>query len=153
MLRLPQHYVSLPESIGVDVILGKNGFIWVTRTIPVVWRQQEEAAAGVQGGAGVEDGGGVPLAEILQNLQLRHNSTPLLRDERTAVVRVRNCIAALANRSQLISPDSIIAAYNATLHLHPKVCIFGITKKNIYADYLITYYGRRLFREIVLILF
>jgi exosome complex component RRP4 len=28
--RLPQHYISLPW--GVDVLLGKNGYIWITST-------------------------------------------------------------------------------------------------------------------------
>jgi exosome complex RNA-binding protein Rrp4 len=93
----------LPENIGVDVILGKNGFIWITRTIPAIWRQQEEAAAGLgsggigPGGGGPDDGaGGTPLAETLQHLQHRHNSTPLLLDERVNVTRVRNCIHVLA---------------------------------------------------------
>ena len=29
--RLPQHYVTFPW--GVDVILGRNGYIWITRTL------------------------------------------------------------------------------------------------------------------------
>ena len=28
--RLPQHYISFPW--GIDCILGRNGFIWITRT-------------------------------------------------------------------------------------------------------------------------
>jgi exosome complex RNA-binding protein Rrp4 len=28
--RLPQHYISFPW--GIDVILGRNGYIWITRT-------------------------------------------------------------------------------------------------------------------------
>ena len=28
--RLPQHYISFPW--GVDCILGRNGYIWITRT-------------------------------------------------------------------------------------------------------------------------
>ena len=36
--RLPQHYISLPT--GIDIILGKNGFIWITRSIPEEWKVQ-----------------------------------------------------------------------------------------------------------------
>ena len=36
--RLPQHYISLP--IGIDIILGKNGYIWITRSIPEEWKVQ-----------------------------------------------------------------------------------------------------------------
>ena len=36
--RLPQHYVSLPW--GIDIILGKNGFIWITRSTPEEWKTQ-----------------------------------------------------------------------------------------------------------------
>ena len=96
--------MSLPENIGVDLILGKNGFIWITRTIPALWRQQVEAAAGLGSGGGIGPGGGgpddgssgTPLAETLQHLQHRHNITPLLLDERVAVTRIRNCIHLLA---------------------------------------------------------
>ncbi|CAE7355440.1 EXOSC2, partial [Symbiodinium microadriaticum] len=37
--RLPQHYVTLPW--GVDVLLGRNGFIWISRCIPEEWKAQE----------------------------------------------------------------------------------------------------------------
>lgn len=109
----------------MDVILGKNGYVWITRSIPALWRQQEEAAAGLSGGLlgpGAEDG--APLAETLQQLRQRHASTPLLASERGAVVRVRNSIAALARRSLLISPDSIMGVYanSQRLALQPKVC-------------------------------
>jgi len=32
--RLPQHYISFPW--GVDVILGRNGFVWITRCVPLL---------------------------------------------------------------------------------------------------------------------
>lgn len=50
MKRLPQHYISLPvtslteENATItnymDVVLGKNGFIWITRSIPEEWKTQ-----------------------------------------------------------------------------------------------------------------
>lgn len=48
--RLPQHYVSLPVTSltennatitnHMDVVLGKNGYIWITRSIPEEWKTQ-----------------------------------------------------------------------------------------------------------------
>jgi exosome complex RNA-binding protein Rrp4 len=32
--RMAQHYVSFP--FGVDIILGANGYIWITRAFPVL---------------------------------------------------------------------------------------------------------------------
>jgi exosome complex RNA-binding protein Rrp4 len=37
---IPQHHVSLP--FGIDLILGKNGMIWVSRSIPESWKEEEE---------------------------------------------------------------------------------------------------------------
>lgn len=108
--RLPQHYISLPW--GVDVLLGKNGFVWITRTIPKEWRAQE---GGSDGGGG--DDSGAPLAETLQRLKLRHAETALLRDERLAVARVRNCVSALSRQSLTISPEAISSVYQRSLEL------------------------------------
>mmetsp|Transcript_320 Transcript_320/g.495 ORF Transcript_320/g.495 Transcript_320/m.495 type:complete len:224 (+) Transcript_320:92-763(+) len=118
--RLPQHFVSLSPEVDVDVTLGKNGYIWITRTIPRVWKQQEEAAAGLGTSIGPGAQSGTPLAETAQNLQRRHTNTPLLKGERAQVVRIRNCISVLASRQLLIYPDSIKAMYTASLHLQPK---------------------------------
>jgi exosome complex component RRP4 len=41
--RLPQHNVTLPWEI--DVLLGKNGMIWITRTIPEDWKIKEGQGA------------------------------------------------------------------------------------------------------------
>jgi len=108
--RLPQHYVSLPW--GVDVILGRNGFVWITRSIPDEWRAQEEG----------HDDELVPLAETLQNLRQRHAQTPLLIDERLRVARVHNAVLLLSKASIIISPDSISTVYQRSvdMELQPK---------------------------------
>ena len=107
--RLPQHYISFPW--GLDVIIGRNGHIWITRSIPDEWRAQEE---------GLDDL--VPLAETLQSLRLRHAQTPLLSDERLRVARVHNAILLLSNANIPISPESITAVYQKSIDLgfHPK---------------------------------
>jgi hypothetical protein len=68
------------------VILGKNGWIWITRSIPESWKH---ASADV-------DDDIAPLVETLQKLRAQHVGTPLTLDERVRVARTRNAILALA---------------------------------------------------------
>jgi len=102
--RLPQHYVSLP--FGVDVVLGVNGFIWITRSIPEDWKAQEADSDDI-----------TPLAESLQNLKQRHCRTPLLMDERLKVARVHNAVNALSEMFISISPESIMVCYQRSIDL------------------------------------
>jgi exosome complex component RRP4 len=92
--RLPQHYIVLP--CGVDLILGRNGMIWITRSIPEEWRVDEEY-----------ENDSAPRVETLQRLRERHRETPLLRDERLMIARVYNTIITLANSNIVLNPDII----------------------------------------------
>ena len=115
---------------------GKNGYIWVTRTIPDAWRVAAENEVSNCGdgqnkalGTGKLDTGigGAPLAETLQSLKLRHARTPLLRDELLKVVRVCNCIQALSISNMVIAPETITSVYNKSieLNLQPKDILQG----------------------------
>ena len=106
--RLPQHYVSL--SWGVDLILGRNGYIWITRSVPVDWK------------VGQDMDGIAPTTEALENLRSRHSSTQLLSDERMRVARVFNIVSILSKHQLLIDPASISAMYQASLdqNMQPK---------------------------------
>lgn len=64
--RLPQHYVSLQW--GVDVLLGRNGYIWISRTLPL----------------GTAEGSGdemdiAPTADTLQQQRLWHSQVPTIQ--------------------------------------------------------------------------
>ena len=113
--RLPQHYISLPW--GIDIILGKNGYIWITRTIPDDWKIQE---------GDVDDT--TPLAETLQKLQQNHILTPILIDERLRIVRVRNSIEILSKSFITITPQTIAKVYvqSESLKIAPKDMISNI---------------------------
>eukprot|EP00607_Mallomonas_marina_P007377 CAMPEP_0182421312 /NCGR_PEP_ID=MMETSP1167-20130531/6643_1 /TAXON_ID=2988 /ORGANISM="Mallomonas Sp, Strain CCMP3275" /LENGTH=202 /DNA_ID=CAMNT_0024598319 /DNA_START=448 /DNA_END=1056 /DNA_ORIENTATION=+ len=100
--RLPQHYVSLPLASGVDVLLGRNGNIWVTRSMPVEWREQEGE------GGETEREGGVTLVETLQRLRIRHRETSLLREEREMVARVSNAVRLCGQERESVSPEMIM---------------------------------------------
>jgi exosome complex component RRP4 len=117
--RLPQHYVSLPT--GVDVILGKNGYIWITRSIPESWKHESDDMR--------DDI--TPLAETLQRLRVKHCETPLTAEERMKVVRTRNAILAISKGLEegdntniiTVTPENIMTVYNKSIEMkmEPKV--------------------------------
>ena len=111
MKRLPQHNITLPW--GVDVILGRNGYIWITWSIPEEWKLDDSGAADEA----------TPLAETLQLLRTKHASTPILPDERKRIVRVRNAIEVLRLNEAQVSSESIISVYRRSeeLKMEPKV--------------------------------
>ena len=104
MKDMPQHYISLPWN--VDVIIGKNGMIWITRALPDDWRSQEEDILGA-----------TPLAETLQKLRERHARTPLLVSERVKVARVYNSVKLLANLKAQLDPSVISSIYDKSIEL------------------------------------
>jgi len=108
--RLPQHYLSLP--FGIDVIIGRNGNIWITRTAPSEWTVSHDTTDLV------------PLAETLQALRLRHATTPLLHDERLKIARINNCIKLLAQKCEEISPVTLIDTYQKHIDTSPKEFIW-----------------------------
>jgi len=108
--RLPQLHLTLALDVEIDLILGKNGLIWITRSTPGEWKSQQD---------GVDDFS-APLVETLQRLRLRHATTPLLPNERMAVARVRNSIEVLSILRKSIDPDAIIAVYQHSLKINMK---------------------------------
>lgn len=98
MKRLPQHYVTLP--CNMDIILGKNGYIWISRSIPDSWKDE----------SGHQDEL-TPLAETLQNLKMRHAQTPFTSEERSKAARLQNCVRVLSTSSVTITPENIMLVY------------------------------------------
>jgi exosome complex component RRP4 len=103
--RLPQHYITF--HFGVDIILGRNGMIWITRSLPEEWKAQE-----------VESHGVAPLAETLQHLSQRHARTPLLDTERLKVARVCNSIKVLCKHNVQLDVSSISGVYEKSVELN-----------------------------------
>ena len=123
ILKMKQHFSTLPEDIGVDVLLGKNGFIWIQRSIPQSWHDDianstEEAEA--------------PLAETLQRLRRKHADTPVSRELRENICRIKNSIEALVLVHCAISPDSIVEVYEASIKQGIKL------KKMTHPEFLIS---------------
>lgn len=85
--RCKTHFHNL--ACGASVILGNNGFIWISPTI----------------NTDVEGSGG-----FAQNL-----SEPVARSDREVIVRLRNCILALAQCKMMLFDTSIQYAYDESL--------------------------------------
>jgi exosome complex component RRP4 len=100
MKRLPQHYISLPGTIGIDIIFGLNGGIWIARTIPEQWKRD----AGEQD----SDTGLTPLAETLQTLRNRHRDTLYTREQRNMTARVANVVRLLATNEIIFTVEHIM---------------------------------------------
>lgn len=111
MKRLPQHHVALP--CGMDIILGRNGGIWVARTIPEDWRKE----AGGDSHTGL-----APLAETLQLLRNRHRDTPLTKEQRLVAARVQNALKCLSSSQCIVTPEAVNTVYSRSvdLALQPK---------------------------------
>ena len=98
--RCKQHFQQLGEDIGVEVILGLNGFIWVQEA-PVEKEQTAgQAAAPVSAISKQDDDEGVPTTY-----------TPVTLAGRERVCRVRNSILALARMRMPIYHATIIDVY------------------------------------------
>lgn len=103
--RLKQHVVTLP--CQVDLILGNNGYIWITRPMDDTATVTTDTSSSV-----LESDN---RAEVLLALQRRHAETPVARPMRVKIARVYRAIVALNTSFQMISPDSIMRGYTRLL--------------------------------------
>lgn len=106
--RLPQHHISLP--CGMDMVLGRNGKIWIARTMPEEWQRE----------AGIEVNAVNPVAEALEKLRKKHRETPLTRNERLTAARIYNSIRCVAKAGRIITPEQVMAVHQRSLSLAPK---------------------------------
>lgn len=91
--RLRQHFVQLP--MGVTMLLGVNGFIWLSAGDDVGTSAHVDA----------------DMAEELQSRREAHAETAIPVADRRRIARVRNAIRALAAGFRLITPEAVVAVY------------------------------------------
>lgn len=109
--RMKQHMVTLP-GIGVDIILGTNGFMWLSRSF--------SALSGASGDDGLDDATGVPgsmetRVEILMEKRQQHATTKMGVEDRRKIARVYRALLLLNEQFRLITPESIMAVYETLL--------------------------------------
>eukprot|EP01083_Nonionella_stella_P034333 93982_1 len=99
--RAKQHFIAL--KCGVDIILGNNGYIWITNS-----KSEEEKRS-------------LSAAYDNENYRKLPKPAPIQPDVRERVIRVRNSICALARAQVSISRGTIRAVYNQSLALQLSV--------------------------------
>ena len=100
--RLKQHFVALP--CGVEIIIGTNGLLWITR-------------AGGSGAHTAEHMGAAPEADALQRQRQLHAQTPIEPDVRERIARVHNCVLVLVSLFSAVHPASIMAIYDQSVQM------------------------------------
>lgn len=101
--RMKQHMVTLP-SVGVDLILGTNGYVWISRSLAAV--EGEEPADELAGSVETR-------VEVLTAKRQRHAETPTSAEDRRKIARVYRALLQLNEQFRLITPESILATYEA----------------------------------------
>lgn len=96
--RSPSHFVTLPS--GVDIILGLNGYIWISRHSKAIeaFNNNEEAVESLS----TED------------------ERPVEDSEREAIARTCNSVRALASKFMYVYETSITAVYEGSLEYAAK---------------------------------
>ncbi len=105
--RMKQHLVSL-SSIGIEVVLGNNGYIWIARSMSALDKEDGNSWEDVSSGAG---GSLDTRAEILANRRALHAKTPVSYEDRKRIARVYRAIHLLNEKFRLITPESIMEVY------------------------------------------
>lgn len=95
MKRLGQHFLRL--SCGVHVLLGLNGYIWITVMDDDSDSTRKETR--------------MATAEEVERRRKMHSARRLTREERLKICRVANAIQILRGRFLSIYPDSIMHVY------------------------------------------
>eukprot|EP00644_Phytophthora_capsici_P013008 jgi/Phyca11/503965/fgenesh2_kg.PHYCAscaffold_5_\ len=97
--RMKQHMATLP-GIGIDVILGTNGYIWVSRSMATLGGEEEDTTSNME-----------TRVEVLTAKRQLHASTPVSVEDRRKIARVSQALLRLNEQFRMITPDSIMATY------------------------------------------
>ncbi|CAI5740948.1 unnamed protein product [Hyaloperonospora brassicae] len=99
--RMKQHMVTLAD-IGIDVILGTNGYVWVSRTMAAVGddRAGEDTTSSME-----------TRVEVLTVKRQVHAATPMSVEDRRKIARVAQALLRLNEHFRMITPESIMTTY------------------------------------------
>lgn len=103
--RLPQHFFKL--SCGVHVLLGLNGYIWLT----VMHGDSDSTQKSARMATAIE----------VERRRKAHNARRLSRTERLKISRVANAIRILRKRCITIDPSNIMNIYMSSVEISADV--------------------------------
>jgi len=102
--RCKQHFQNLGQDIGVEVILGLNGFVWVQEAPVEKEKPEGDEAAAAAAAAAADGDDGAPTTYV-----------PVTLSGRERVCRVRNAVLALARMMMPIYHATIADVYLASV--------------------------------------
>lgn len=115
--RAKNHFISLP--CGVDIILGLNGYIWMTETAENSVHNLHLSVAGrgvfLEGVDTSAEAAKAGISEAIQAQKEIAASRDISEEARLRIARVRNCIQAIASTGQNVTADSIMSVYRASV--------------------------------------
>lgn len=121
IVRLKSHFHSLP--FGVDLIIGLNGYIWISKTVAKQMRLDgEEVGFGEESGEGVyssenEVGSPFSASPCRRSLTLAFSLQDISPSIRMDITRTSLIISLLARYCIPISADIITEAYETSIRL------------------------------------
>lgn len=105
--RQRAHVVALPPPLGVDVVMGVNGWVWLTGSLGL---GSDAAAAGGDGLAIADE-----LAEAIEARKAAAAEAPASPAQRRAVAALRAAVLFAAERGLPVTVDAIAAGAAALL--------------------------------------
>lgn len=125
--RLKQHFVTLP--CGVDMILGLNGYIWITESMNGSINTADnlsKISIGLDGNMlldateaeAAEEG----LAEAIEKMKRKASERMISSARRIKISRIANTLLLMSQLSIPINPESIMKIYDqsVTLDINPQ---------------------------------
>jgi exosome complex component RRP4 len=103
--RLKSHFITLP--CGVDLILGLNGYIWVSKHV----KQSKEGEEGFDAKAVYSNQNEVCIHSVFTRPSLKLSMKPIDGPTRVAITRVTNIIRTLATHFVPLTDVLLLDAY------------------------------------------
>ena len=104
--RLKQHFVELPE-LGLEVILGKNGHIWISATYESLESKNSSQVTATARQRRVNNTAAVRNVELMQKRRREQAEMVVDAEVRESIALLRNVILLLEQRFCEISPKTI----------------------------------------------
>jgi len=111
--RAKTHFITMEEPAGVDILLGNNGYIWLS---PTAKNKNNQTHMSDDPNQVISD------VESSESVQPTDETTNILPEVRLNMARVRNAILALAKTWTSIHPATIshVCLKSIALGFHPK---------------------------------
>lgn len=111
--RCKQHFHTFPATVGVSIILGKNGYLWIYLS---------DTSEQQSGGSGDNESGQYQpfLASNIDADLHQRSGGDISVDQRRNMARIRNAILALQHQFLPIYPETIMDVYEQSKHLEVK---------------------------------